>query len=166
MEDPKWIQEARKYIGLKEVPGSKHNPIIVKMAERMSGGVIHDDETAWCGTFVGYILDECGLPIPKNPLSSRAFLELPNKILKPAVGAIAVFWRGSQVGWQGHAGFVVGKTANGNLAVLGGNQNNQVSIVEKSTSQLLGYRWPSIAPLPERYILPIVKPQYTQATEA
>ena len=48
------------------------------------------------------------------------------------------------------------ESASGNLMVLGGNQGDAVRISEFSLDRVIGYRWPSVAPLPERYNLPII----------
>ena len=153
LNEPRWIVVARKFVGLKEVPGPKHSPVIVKWLEKIKAP-FRDDETAWCGSFVAGVLEEARLGYVKNPWGARNWLKFGTPIDKPALGAIVVFWRGKPAGWSGHVGFVVGKDQKGNLMVLGGNQGNAVSIAPFSKSRVLGYRWPSIAPLAERYNLP------------
>lgn len=156
LPDPLWLAEAKKYIGLKEIPGPKHNAVIVHWAGELSAGQIQDDETAWCATFTGAMLKEAGMALPSNPLSARAYLELPMILTKPCVGALAIFYRGERNGWQGHIGIVAGKDQHGNLMIISGNHNNAVTCSPYTTERLLGYRWPSIKPKPERYDLPIV----------
>jgi len=151
-----WIATAKRFIGTREIPGPKHNPVIVDWAEEVSNGAIADDETAWCGTFVGAMLKECNLPIPKSPLSARGYLSLPKRLDKPAVGCIVVFWRDKPSGWLGHVGFVLGKDKAGNLMVLSGNQRNAVTVSPYSYERILGYRWPSVWPLEERFNLPLI----------
>jgi len=73
-------------------------------------------------------------------------------LLKPCVGAIVVFSRDG----GGHVGFVVGLDKYGNLMVLGGNQGDCVRISAFSFDRVIGYRWPSKFPKPERYRLPIL----------
>lgn len=34
-EQPAWLEAARKYEGLKEVPGPKHNPVILSWLRRL-----------------------------------------------------------------------------------------------------------------------------------
>jgi hypothetical protein len=55
-----WLDRARTYIGLKEIPGPKSSPVSYaggRLSRRLSG----DDLTPWCGAFVGGVLAECGL---------------------------------------------------------------------------------------------------------
>lgn len=155
LNDPVWIQTARKYVGEKEIPGPRHNPHIVRFWQAI-GAPYRDDETAWCGAFVGGVLAESGLPVVKNAASARSFLNMPVKLGLPAYGAVVVFWRGSPTGWQGHVGFVVGRDAKANLMVLGGNQKDMVRIDPFDTDRVLGYRWPSIWPFSDRFNLPLL----------
>jgi uncharacterized protein (TIGR02594 family) len=156
MSEPSWLVIARKYIGLREIKGKAHNRTIVGWWEKLKAP-FRDDETAWCGAFVGGVLAEDGKAIVSGPAGARNWLKLPNKIDKPALGCVVVFWRGSRNGWSGHVGFVVGKDTRGNLMVLGGNQGDAVNIKPFSPARVLGYRWPSLAPLPERYNLPVYR---------
>lgn len=153
--EPQWLVLARKYLGLSEVPGPKHSPTIVKWLSKLKAP-FRDDETAWCGSFVGGVLDEANLGFVKDPWGARNWLKFGKTIDRPAVGAVVVFWRGKPSGWSGHVGFVVGKDKKGNLMVLGGNQGNKVSIAPFAMNRVLGYRWPSISPKPERYNLPVL----------
>lgn len=166
LADPKWLAIAKKYVGLREIPGPRHNPVIVGWMKDLSNGAIDDDETAWCAAYTGAVLQEAGLKLPSNPLSARAYLELPMKLDRPAVGAVAIYWRGSKSGWQGHVGFVGGKDQNGNVVLLSGNADNMVKWGSYDNARLLGYRWPSIAPLAERYNLPLLTSTGRPASEA
>lgn len=60
MKELNWINTARQFIGLREVKGTKHNPTIIQMLDEMgkfsneARAWWRDDETPWCGLFVGY----------------------------------------------------------------------------------------------------------------
>lgn len=99
-------------------------------------------ETAWCGAFVGMVIATAlpKEPMPANPLGSRNWLKFGKPLNDPQIGAIAVFWRGSKDGWQGHVGIVVGHDKT-HLHILGGNQSDSVSIARIAKTRLLGYRW-------------------------
>lgn len=149
---PRWLDQARKYIGLTEISDTWHNTKIVEWWN----GLFRDDETPWCGAFVAGVLRECGMDVAKGFAGARNWLKFGLEIDKPAYGCIVIFWRGKRSGWSGHVGFVVGKDRLGNLMVLGGNQGNAVNIKPFATTRVLGYRWPGIAPFPERYNLPLL----------
>lgn len=46
--DPQWLQNAFDDLGLKELPGKKHNARVVEMFHTAGYPSINDDETAWC----------------------------------------------------------------------------------------------------------------------
>ncbi|BCH20164.1 TIGR02594 family protein [Mesorhizobium sp. L-2-11] len=155
MTGPVWLDRARTYVGLKEIPGPKSSPVIVRWWEAIKAP-FREDLTPWCGAFVGGVLAECGMQVAKNGSAARSWLNHGVPLDRPAVGAIVVFWRGKPSGWSGHVGFVVGRDRAGNLMVLGGNQGDAVNIKPFSTARVLGYRWPGVAPLPARYNLPVL----------
>lgn len=137
---PAWILEARRYLGLHERRDAKQ----LDKALRLDAS-----EIAWCGAFVGMVI-AATLPkevLPANPLGSRNWLQLGRQLNEPQIGAVAVFWRGSKSGWQGHVGFVVGHDKT-HLHILGGNQSDSVSVARVAKDRLLGYRWPSTASAP------------------
>jgi uncharacterized protein (TIGR02594 family) len=145
---PVWYIEAQRHKGLKEVAGKQHSSVIQKWLKFLKAGW-SDDETAWCGTYVGWCIgstlpDE---PLPTNPFGARRWEKFGEPLKVPAIGAVAVFWRGSKTGWQGHVGFYAGEDQSC-IHVLGGNQSNAVTVTRISKSRLLGYRWPSTVPLP------------------
>jgi uncharacterized protein (TIGR02594 family) len=156
LASPAWFTIALSYLGTREIPGARHNPVILGWWKRL-GIAIRDDETPYCAGFVGSVLKEAGLDVTGATASARSFLKVGKKIDEPALGAVVVFWRGKPSGWSGHVGFVAGKDKHGNLMVLGANQKNTVSIAPFSEDRVLGYRWPTgFLPLPQRYDLPVL----------
>jgi len=155
MTGPAWLDVAMKYRGLAEVQGPHHNPQILKWWKDI-GTAYKDDETPWCGAFVGGVLAEVGIKPVASAASARAWLRLPVELNKPAVGAVVIFWRGSKKGTAGHVAFVAGRDQHDNLMCIGGNQGNQVSIAPFDTDRVLGYRWPGIWPFEHRFKLPII----------
>jgi uncharacterized protein (TIGR02594 family) len=159
LADPAWISVAKKYLGEREIKGPHHNPHILKWWKNM-GAPFKEDETPWCGGFVGGVLAETGIKPAKNGAMARAWNSFGKKLTKPAVGCIVVFWRGSKAGSAGHVGFVLGKDQHGNLMVLGGNQSDAVNVKPFARSgpnnRVLGYRWPGIYPYEERFNLPVI----------
>lgn len=141
----KWILEAQKYIGEKEIPGAKHNPVIVDMWKAIKRGGIKDDETPWCAAFVGACLERVGIESTRFE-SAKSYLAWGTKLNAPVEGCIVVFDRDG----GGHVGFVVGVTRMGDLLVLGGNQGDMVKVAKfpRSRAQAANYRWPSGYPTP------------------
>lgn len=142
--DPEWITQAKKRIGLKEIKGEKHNQQIVDFWKAIKRGGIKDDETPWCSGFVGAMLELSGI-VSSRFESARSYLDWGVKLNKPCYGCIVVFSRDG----GGHVGFVVGKDAKGNLLVLGGNQGDAVNVRSFPLSRVTGYRYPQC------YIVPV-----------
>ena len=102
--------------------------------------------TEWCAAFVNAVLDETGIEgsasVSDYPLTARSFLQWGTKVTTPEPGDIVVFPRGNS-SWQGHVGFYL-KTIQVSgvdyYMILGGNQNNKVSIVPYRASKALGIR--------------------------
>lgn len=143
MTEPIWMFEARKYLGLAEIPGPRHNPVIVGWLARLKAWWA-EDETPWCGTFVAHVMDTAGFALPKFWMRAKAWADWGERLGAPVTGCIVVFDRDG----GGHVGFVVGRTAQGHLMVLGGNQGNRVSIAPFDRARVLAYVWPPGCPLP------------------
>lgn len=141
---PAWLVEAERHIGVAEIPGPKTGAAIAGWLHKLKAWWA-DDETPWCGVFVAACIDAAGLALPKNWMRAKAWADWGSKLAAPVHGCIVVFER--QGG--GHVGFVVGRTAQGHLLVLGGNQGNKVSIApfDLSVRKVAGYRWPSGVPM-------------------
>lgn len=138
--EPPWLSEARRYMGLKEIKGPRHNPKILAMVKAL-GGWFTDDETPWCGTFAAFCLQQTGHDVPKHWYRAKAYSSW-GKASPPRVGAIAVFGRRG----GGHVGFVVGESAK-HYYIVGGNQGNMVSRAPIAKSRHIAFRWPSEYPL-------------------
>ena len=154
--DLPWIVEARRYIGMAEIPGKQHNPTIQNWLRTLKAWWA-DDETPWCGTFVAHCCRTANRDIPKDWFRALAWAEAGERLTAPAYGCIAVF---SRTG-GGHVGFVVGRDRAGNLMILGGNQGNKVSIAKFSKDRVVAYVWPSVngaknQPAKDRYQLPVL----------
>lgn len=155
-QDTAWIAIARKYVGLQEKFGPQHDPHILKWWKNI-GAPFQDDETPWCGAFVGGVLFEAGVKPVAGGASAKAWTKLPVKLPtdRPAFGAVAIFNRPPNPA-HGHVGFIVGKDQRGNLMILGGNQGNRVSIKPFSRDRLHAIRWPGNYPREERFNLPLL----------
>lgn len=140
---PKWLEVAERYQGLKEIPGPNHNKTILAMLEKLHAWW-RDDETPWCGVFVGHCMAEVGLPYPKFYMRAKAWSDYGSLLRRDrlAPGAILVFDRAG----GGHVGFAVAQDAT-HYHVLGGNQGNAVNIMRIGKSRLVASRWPKGVPV-------------------
>ena len=143
--EQQWMNEAAEHLGLREIPGKRHNPIIMRWIRQL-GGWFTDDETPWCGTFVAHCLRAADHKVPRHWYRAKAYAGwgVP---CERRVGAIAVFGRKG----GGHVGFIVGESTS-NLYILGGNQRNEVNISPIAKDRLIAVRWPATAPLGERVL--------------
>jgi uncharacterized protein (TIGR02594 family) len=143
MNDPRWLDYARTFIGLREIPGVKTAGVIEGWLVKL-GAWWRDDETPWCGTFVAAMFQQTGINLPQHWYRARGWLDWGTPLVSPAVGCVAVLERDG----GGHVGFVVGQDEHGNILMLGGNQGNAVSIAAFPRSRVIGYRWPAAEPFP------------------
>ncbi|MFN3706515.1 MAG: TIGR02594 family protein [Thermoflexales bacterium] len=142
--EPRWLQIARSYIGVKEVPGPRHNSTIVSWLVSLRAWW-RDDETPWCGVFVAHCLREAGITdLPEYWMRALAWAPWGANLRASHVapGAILVFSR--QGG--GHVGFYVGEDASF-YHVLGGNQRNMVNIMKIAKARCVAIRWPKGEPV-------------------
>lgn len=178
MREISWIKEAKRHIGLKEnTSKSEHSKEIQSMLKAMgwfngeSKAWWNDDETPWCGLFVGYVLGVCDRYVVNEWYRAKSWIsENMLELNSPAYGCIVVFTRAG----GGHVGFVVGEDEKGNLMVIGGNQGNEVNIKPFNKERVAGYFWPSkikaghvfkMAPFSYRFSLPKVNSIHDLSTD-
>lgn len=144
-----WVKEAGKYIGTREIPGKKHNKVILNFW-RLIGRPYYTDEVPWCSGFACYVFERVGIRSPRTE-SARNWLGWNGgyRLDGPIPGCVVVFWRGSKKGWAGHVGIVTRITKSGLLVVLGGNQGDMVNERLFGRSKVLGYMWPRGVKVPE-----------------
>lgn len=146
---PPWLRVAYAYLGLKEIPGRRHNPRILAWWDEIGAGWFDDDETPWCGAFVGGVLLESGAAILSGSEAprARAWERWGQPLSGPAVGAVVTLWRGSRKSGSGHVFFCLGKR-DGRLVGIGGNQSDAVTVANFDTDRATAFRWPTEAPVP------------------
>lgn len=143
MSEPRWLLTARRYIGVKETPGAKHNSIIGRWLAKL-GAWWRDDETPWCGTFVAECIKDAGLPLPQHWYRAKAWADYGSNLrsTRVAPGAILVFARTG----GGHVGFYVSEDRT-HYHVLGGNQGNSVNVAKIAKVRCIAIRWPKGEPV-------------------
>jgi uncharacterized protein (TIGR02594 family) len=132
-----WMAYAIGELGETEIPGQTDNPRIVEY-HAATGLSADDDETPWCASFVSWCLEQAGI---KSMRSARArdYLDFGDILKEPQIGCIVILTRTG----GGHVGFYWGKSANGKINLLGGNQGNAVTVASYDASRVIGYRWPA-----------------------
>jgi len=131
---------AKAYLGQTETDNHKVLTDFIKEAVPSFNDV---RKTAWCAGFVNAVLNQTGdegTSKTDGALSARSFLNWGKSVSEPQEGDVVVLWRESKSSWKGHVGFFAGFDDNGDILVLGGNQNNSVSIKSYDKDRLLGYR--------------------------
>lgn len=140
MEQPAWLDHAWLEAGVHETPGPAANDRILQFFKDVGHPTIASDEIAWCAAFLGACLERAGHRSTRS-LLARSYLDWGTPLQVAKLGAVAIFSRGSDPG-QGHVGFVIG-AGDKRLYLLGGNQQDAVSVQSFEASRLLGLRWPS-----------------------
>lgn len=145
---PRMLVEARRLYGVREVPGTRHNPTIVGWALEMArarpvwrwiGDFYRSDEIPWCGLFLAVVAHRAGkTSIPRDFLKARAWSDFGRLVPDSDIhiGDVLVFWRGSAHSASGHVGLAVGHDERA-YHVLGGNQSNAVTITRIPKHRLI-----------------------------
>lgn len=140
-----WATEAAIYVGQQEVPGPGFNPWIKSMWLELRGGAWYwehygkdDSKLPWCGGFMAFVMQRCGISFPTRYASAKAWLDWGTRLNKPLFGCLCIFGRDS----GGHIGIAVGRDALGRILVLGGNQRDGVNVLPFNRERLIGCVWP------------------------
>jgi len=142
-----WVKEARRLVGMREGPGKSSNPEILDWANAQ-GIPYKGDDIPWCGLFAAHCIASTldREPLPTEVLRARAWERFGIKT-RPTPGAIMVFWRKSLESGLGHVGFYVGQNNDASAyRILGGNQDDSVSLQWIREDRLVAARWPVTVP--------------------
>jgi|SRR5688572_16798198 len=134
---PKLVAAALQYLGVKEIPGAKNNPVIMDMAKGLGVQKIYaSDEVSWCAVFINHLLRITGKPIDLKPKDKYDLLRalktasLPVYEVVPKgqekLGDLVLMKRAG----GGHVTLWIAETPNGFFVGLGGNQSNSVTFSE------------------------------------
>lgn len=134
---PKMVSAGLQYLGLRETPGLKNNPVIMEMARRVGVEQIYkSDSTAWCALFICYLLILCEKPLvnPKgdkwNYLRALYYQNWGSAVIPiddAVLGDLAILPREG----GGHIGILIAWSLDkSSVFLLGGNQADMVSIAE------------------------------------
>jgi uncharacterized protein (TIGR02594 family) len=138
---------AQRFVGVKEVPGKQHNPLIMSMLH-LDAAWPEGDEVAWCSAFLNFVCWLLRLPRSKS-LRARSWLGVGTPVMleDARVGWDIVILKrgpGEQPGPEvidapGHVGLYAGHHTT-RVLLLGGNQSDNVQVSEYARDRVLGVR--------------------------
>lgn len=141
---PKLLAAGLQYLGVKEIPGAKSNPVIMDMAKGLGIDDIYtNDDISWCAVFINHLIRITGKP-PVNHKGDRYNLMRakwlvnwgnPVALGDEKLGDIGIFIRPG----GGHVGIIIAENVSAFL-VFGGNQDNQVGFTWIKKSRLAACR--------------------------
>lgn len=129
---PTLLEVWESRLGIEELPGKKHNQIILDWWKDAGHPEIIDDETAWCSGSMCSAAKEAGLPFPPvnvNPMA-RSWLTWGKRVEPTEVqpSDVVVWPRGAPNSGQGHVNCVKEvRTYRNKIQVrcIGGNQSHK-----------------------------------------
>ena len=139
----RWIDIARREIGVGEFPGADSNPRIGEYFAACGWPETTTDATPWCSAFVCWVMRQADEEHTES-VRARSW---------ERYGHYGQFARGSIAGWihdngRGHVGFVEGFNGD-RVWLLGGNQRNVVNVTAYRFDEAGGRRW--FSRLPDAY---------------
>ena len=157
-QDFSHVEQAAQYIGLNERSNRKELQALMD---------VDPVTTQWCAAFVNSVLAATGTvgssSVSEYPLLARSFLlwgvPVDHKHEDPQPGDVVIFPRGRQ-SWQGHVGFYVNTVVLDGREywqILGGNQNNSVSIDLRVPDRALGVRRAPETKVVARSLLDVIR---------
>lgn len=148
---PRWVVNAIALVGTKEFAGAANNPTIMGWAKKIGGSIARiytADSIPWCALFTNYVCRVSGFR-GFGTLWALDVKKWGRNLKAPALGAFVGMTRNG----GGHVAIIIGRTADGDLVCVGGNQSDNVTIARFDPSRIDasdGYRWPAGEPLPAR----------------
>jgi uncharacterized protein (TIGR02594 family) len=140
---PPWMavleREYRKSV--KEIPGSRHNPDILKYHASTTLKAT-TDEVPWCSSFENYIIRNCGLGYAgTGSAAALSWLKWGKTLAVGRYGCIVVFDHG---GGKGHVCNYLYESQDGNYVFcIGGNQSDAITIAKYTLDDVADFRWPN-----------------------
>jgi uncharacterized protein (TIGR02594 family) len=129
---------ALTFYGLAEIVGKKNDATIMGWAKELGLTWYTNDETPWCGLFIGKCASETAYPFKShNLLAAIDWLNYGDKV-SPDNAMLADVLVFSRVGGN-HVGLYIAESER-HFLVYGGNQSNQVGFAFKEKSTLKGVR--------------------------
>ncbi len=135
--DPIWLTYAAADIGLREIPGPKEEPGIVRMLQACAAW-LNTEAAPWCGAACAKWMRQASIAPPPKAYRAKSWLEWGKSISAPVRGCVVILGRDG----GGHVGLAAGMTRSGKLCLIGGNQGDRVCVAAFDPERVLGYRLP------------------------
>jgi uncharacterized protein (TIGR02594 family) len=133
---------ARRFLGLEEAEGIASNPQVLAML-KLDASWVERDEVAWCSAFTNYVAWLLNLPRSRS-LAARSWLGVGSAVdpMRMEPGFDVVVLRRGPNPALGHVGFFAGYHLSDpeRFYLLGGNQNDMVSVAEFRRAEIVGVR--------------------------
>lgn len=151
---PRWLPIALGEIGIVEDVRPGRSTARIEQYHAATAAGVAPDDVAWCASYVGWCLEQAGIRSTRSKTAaSYATWGVP--CVAPglrgphfAIGSVVVFGkRDADAVGSGHVGFCMGRSG-AELYLLGGNQQNRVSIATRKVADVVAVRWPSAVQLP------------------
>lgn len=135
------IKSGLRFDGVQEkLPDGSSNPVVLNFIHSVNNKKnITNTDLPWCSCFMNYNTKESGIAGTDNAMA-LSWRKWGTPIPGPVVGSITTIPIGDQ--GSGHVNVVVGIVGN-KLALLGGNQSDQVSVVLRSWNPKYQFNIPS-----------------------
>lgn len=154
---PPWIPVALGELGVLEDIRPGRSTARIEEYHAVTGAGVAPDDVPWCASFACWSLEQCGIKSTRSK-TARAFATWGAPCVRTSkvaptrwrwtVGAVVVFGpRDADAGGSGHVGFLLGASGP-DVWILGGNQQNRVSIAQRKAADVLAVRWPESVPIP------------------
>lgn len=141
------MEVARSYLGVREIQGAAHHPLILEWFAAAGAPWIRNDEAAWCSAFACGVAKKAEVFNPRT-VRAKDWLQLPERGGVPVgldelqPGDVCVVTRGNNLF---HVAFFADRVRS-TLQLLGGNQSNGVRISDCLISRFIGARRLSAVP--------------------
>lgn len=147
---PKMVVEALRHYGVHETPGTSDAEEILSWAKELGIKEYVHDAIPWCGLFMALVARRTGKSYPDKPLWASNWKGFGEKTEVAMLGDVLVFERRDRAGHfiGGHVGLYVGESES-TYHVLGGNEADQVNIVQILKTRCIGIRRPSYTVQPK-----------------
>lgn len=138
---PRMLMQAVALYGTVEFAGAKDNPIILSWAAETGYDYYRHDSIAWCGLLMAICAKRAGWDYHPG---GNALSALNWALWGDAVKDKSLAMLGDVGVWKrkggGHVGIIIGYDDGGMYHVLGGNQDDAVSIKRKPISGIVAVR--------------------------